>query len=407
MEEGSDGSGNDGMELGGGSNESWNVVKGGKAKRKRKNNRGQRGLGIASEETDSEQAREDEEEHKVISRLEQEGTSFGEWNPVHLTKAINKQVGDVKSARVLHNGALLIFCRDSAQLGRAIRVDKIEGKKVVVTLARKGGGITRGVIFGVPLSVSIDQIIENVKGAKVREAKRLKTTCEGEKCDSLSVLVTFDEERLPERVHIGYMSYGVRLYVPRPLRCFKCQKYGHVAAVCKGRQRCGKCAGEHEYGKCEIGAKIKCCNCGGEHTSAYRGCEVSKRAAEVQQMKTLHGITYAEAARRVRVQATESNARTTERQEVRAHEGCKRIKEDTMVVGKRDFILFMVEVVNCTAQTDKKTEKIKIIVRAAEKYLGLEAVGWEEVEDLLKRGGSSSQNPSQQSSVWDGGSSWS
>ena len=202
------------------------------------------------------------------------------------------------------------------------------------------------------------------------------------------------------------MSYDVRLYVPPPLRCFKCQKYGHVAAVCKGKQRCGRCAGEHEYGKCERGAKLKCCNCGGEHTSAYRGCEISKRAEEVQRVKTLQGVTYAEAVRKVGVQSNGSNDKMAGRHEIRACEGCREIKEDTLIVEKRQFILFMVEAINCTAQTDKKTEKIKIIVKAAEKYLGVEAIGWEEVEDELK-GGSPSSQALAQSSSWGGGSSWS
>lgn len=78
------------------------------------------------------------------------------------------------------------------------------------------------------------------------------------------------------------MSYDVKQYIPPPLRCFKCQKFGHVAAICKGTQKCGRCAGNHEYGKSEKTAKIKCCNCGGERTAVYRGCEASKRAEMIQ-----------------------------------------------------------------------------------------------------------------------------
>ena len=89
------------------------------------------------------------------------------------------------------------------------------------------------------------------------------------------------------------MCYGVSLYVPPPQRCFKCQRFGHVAAVCKGKQRCGRCSGDHEYGKCEEGAKLKCCNCGGKHSSAYRGCEVSNKAEVVQRVRVAQG--YAEA----------------------------------------------------------------------------------------------------------------
>ena len=63
--------------------------------------------------------------------------------------------------------------------------------------------------------------------------------------------------------------------------------------------------------------------------------------------------------------------------------------------------MFMVDVINCTAQTDKKTEKIKITVKAAEKDLGVEAIGWEEV----LKGGSPSSQTSSQTSLWGGGSS--
>ncbi|XP_044034353.1 peroxisomal succinyl-coenzyme A thioesterase-like isoform X4 [Siniperca chuatsi] len=43
----------------------------------------------------------------------------------------------------------------------------------------------------------------------------------------------FDEERLPSKVRVGYMSYEVRPYNHPPLRCcFECQKYVHVAVMC-------------------------------------------------------------------------------------------------------------------------------------------------------------------------------
>lgn len=94
------------------------------------------------------------------------------------------------------------------------------------------------------------------------------------------------------------MIYNVKQYIPLPLRCFECQKFGHVAAICKGKQWCGSCAGEHKYGKCEREAKIKCCICGGEHTAAYHRCQVSQRAQEIHKMKPAQGITQAEAAKK-------------------------------------------------------------------------------------------------------------
>lgn len=43
----------------------------------------------------------------------------------------------------------------------------------------------------------------------------------------------------------------------------------------------------------------------------------------------------------------------------------------------------MVEIINCSAQTTSRTERIKMIVKAAEKYLGIKGMDWETVRDNL------------------------
>lgn len=70
--------------------------------------------------------------------------------------------------------------------------------------------MVRGVISGIPAAVTVEQVIENLVGGKVIEAKRLKMTRNGDKFDGLSVMIKFDESRLPTKVFIGYMSYEVR-----------------------------------------------------------------------------------------------------------------------------------------------------------------------------------------------------
>ena len=101
----------------------------------------------------------------------------------------------------------------------------------------------------------------------------------------MSVLLEFNERKLPDSVLAGFKRYSVREYVPPPLRCYKCQKYGHITAYCKGKQVCGRCGGEHEFGKCEPGAQLKCSNCGGDHSVVYRECEARKKVQEIQQTK--------------------------------------------------------------------------------------------------------------------------
>jgi len=311
-------------------------------------------------------------EFNVFITLVQEGATFDVWSPIQLSKAIHKEIGD----------------KDEVQQKKAIRANALNGQKIKGMKDQKR---IRGVI--IPEKESMEGICTNIKNVNVSEAKRLKTKRDGVVCDSLSVLLTFEEERLPEKVFIGYMSYDVRMYIPPPLRCFKCQRYGHVAAACKGKIRCSKCGGEHKYDECEEGARKKCCNCGGEHSAAYGGCEVYKRMQEVQKVKVNQEITYAEAARRVpKIPQNVVNYRKDNDGCVK----CDRIQEETLIVSKVGFVLFMAEIINCTAQTTSRTERIKIIVKTAEKYLDVKGLQWEKIRETLEE--------TQQSQSWVGSS---
>lgn len=181
------------------------------------------------------------------------------------------------------------------------------------------------------------------------------------------MMIHFDEDKLTERVYLGYMSYMVRPYVPPPLKCFKCQRFGHVAVVCRGKQRYARCGGEHDYSKCEQGVDPKCCNCGGEHSAGYRGCQARQKVLKVQNVRVEDGLTYAEALKKVEQETKTKEIEKVEPQ--RMNKGIEEAKNDSLEIDKVSFVAFIVEVVNCSAQTESRTERIKIIVREAEKYL--------------------------------------
>ena len=98
----------------------------------------------------------------------------------------------------------------------------------------------KGVISGVPLDIKPDMFVEEVEG--VCEARRLSRYREGQREQTKSICLTFEGE-LPERIDVHYVTYRVRTY-RGPIRCFCCQEYGHVASLCRGVRRCGRCGGE-------------------------------------------------------------------------------------------------------------------------------------------------------------------
>nr|XP_015929069.2 uncharacterized protein LOC107455862 [Parasteatoda tepidariorum] len=72
----------------------------------------------------------------------------------------------------------------------------------------------------------------------------------------------------------------------RPIQCFRCQSYGHTQRSCANQPRCMKCADFHYSYQCEKdrNSPAKCCNCDGNHTSNFTGCE-ARPSGKSQQSK--------------------------------------------------------------------------------------------------------------------------
>lgn len=70
----------------------------------------------------------------------------------------------------------------------------------------------------------------------------------------------------------------------------------------------------------------------------------------------------------------------------------KRQKEITQIKTKENYeiknkvacVTFIAEVVNCSAQTESRTERIKIIIKAAKNYLEFEGISVEMISEKLK-----------------------
>ena len=327
-------------------------------------------------------------EFKVILRFGEEKGISG-MNPVRLTAFLKEKVGDIRMAKILRDGNLLIVCGDEKQRERAERITEIGRSKVVnSSRSERGGKGAKGVIWGVPSGVTMEEIKANLLGGVLKSALRLQVTRGGVREDSESVLLEFEEEILPMKVTLGYLSYSVREYVPKPMRCYNCQRFGHTAKYCKGKRRCPKCGEDHEFKDCRQ-EQPKCCSCGGSHSVAYGGCEVMKKEVLIQQVRTQNKTTYAEAVKMVkqregqggRVEGSSEAAKTqtAERREIVADQASK----GKVLVDVRKLVTFIAGVVNVTTEVKSKTERIQRIVKAANYYLDTGGLTWEEVNTNL------------------------
>ena len=156
-----------------------------------------------------------------------------------------------------------------------------------------------GVIGPVHLDVGLDDLFSEIhcEDFQVLHVFRLSKFSTGRKEDSLSIKIGFSGTVLPQNVKVGFMSFPVRAFNEPPLRCYRCQRPGHMASGCTAPRRCVICGGDHRKEDCMATAP-RCANCRGPHSASSKDCSFNQDAKRVQQL-VKQGMTYRSAARRV------------------------------------------------------------------------------------------------------------
>ena len=57
------------------------------------------------------------------------------------------------------------------------------------------------------------------------------------------------------------------------VRCYNCQKFGHIAKTCRSPPKCSNCSGPHSTSECDNTKDRKCANCQSNHYANDPNCE--------------------------------------------------------------------------------------------------------------------------------------
>ncbi|GFV24688.1 uncharacterized protein TNCV_881581 [Trichonephila clavipes] len=115
------------------------------------------------------------------------------------------------------------------------------------------------------------------------------------------------DHKLPSTIKAGYLNCKIRPYIPNPLRCFKCQRFGHSKTSCRGQLTCSRCASVgHSSADCTL--EPKCINCSQLHSADSKLCPKWKIEKQIQEIKTNKSISYFEARKLIVPQLTQTYA---------------------------------------------------------------------------------------------------
>jgi len=211
-----------------------------------------------------------------------------------IQKILQCAVGDVKTAKKLYNGSVLIEVSTKQESSKALTMSTWIDTPITVT-AHRSLNSCRGVIRCRDFrDCSNDEILDALRSQGVTAVKHIIAKKNGKDEPTNTFILTFNLPTPPKSVKAAYLKIAVETFVPNPLRCYNCQGFGHGKTTCKRRAACAKCSQEgHQDTDCHN--PQHCANCSGDHSAFSKDCPQWQRQRDITQIKFMHGISFQEA----------------------------------------------------------------------------------------------------------------
>lgn len=197
-------------------------------------------------------------------------------NPIAFYSALETLLGKAPlRSRFTSQGALLLDVGSEEEVNTLLKCSRIGNIAVVAHLPHSYLQNTC-IIKGVPTWHTEEELLAYLKPQGVLHVRRVLRRIDRESKEWKTkptdrVVLSFAPNcERPDKINLGFTRHEVVEYTESPSRCFKCQRFGHVARVCKGEQRCKRCAGPHDFKECK--GDIVCANCRGDHPASFSRC---------------------------------------------------------------------------------------------------------------------------------------
>ncbi|XP_070212554.1 uncharacterized protein [Littorina saxatilis] len=235
----------------------------------------------------------------IVVETADEAQPISKLSPFAIQKVIAGVSSTIDNIKRLRNGSLLIECPSKKASDGLLRLNgqKFVDRPVKVS-PHRGLNTSKGVIRCRELEgLSEAEIKEGLKDQGVIDVYRVLIRKGDIRVPTNTLFVTFCTPTIPEKIKVGFVQIRVTLYIPSPMRCFQCQRFGHSKAGCKQKAVCERCGGDPHEGPCT--SPPTCTNCKGNHSPSSRECPKYKFEQAIQKTKTEKKMSFSDARKEV------------------------------------------------------------------------------------------------------------
>lgn len=219
-------------------------------------------------------------------------------NPFKLAADLEKNLKTPPKAVKRQKSGTIVVEVHNYQQAKAIMGIKTIGQVPVIVTPHSSLNYSKGVLKCWELdSMETTEIQDALASQNVIHVRRLtKVNSSSSKIIPVFVL-TFSTKNLPQTVRILYTQYNIEQYYRQPLRCFRCQRYGH-ALPCSRPNVCPNCAiqhdGTHNEAECENPPKCAACLEDG-HNVRSNSCPIYKKECNTVRLSQSEKMSIPEA----------------------------------------------------------------------------------------------------------------
>ena len=200
--------------------------------------------------------------------------------------------GTPKAVNRYQSGSLMIQVTGRTECAKLMECTRFCDTPVTVETHRSLNR-SKGVIKSRDLvGCSEDEMVAELEG--VVEARRVSIRRGNDTIQTNTWILTFNSPKPPARLKIEYLDLEVRPYIPNPMRCYNCHRFGHTKQNCRRKAACSRC-GKEDHTEDDCKTVPRCLNCQGAHAADSKECERWKEEKAILTYRATHGGTFAQA----------------------------------------------------------------------------------------------------------------